>query len=377
MTNLWSEIRREFSALNEYIYLNTASMGLLSKRALEAGERWLKERVIGSLKWINWYRESMELKDDIGRLIGAKLEEIALVQNTSTGLNYVALSIPWEEGDNIIINDMEFPANRNIWQVIAKSKKIKLKVARNKNGVIDTDQYKELIDKKTKAIALSWVQYSNGYVHNLEELSDLSEEKDFYLIVDGIQGVGALKLNLRKLNVSFLSCGGHKWLMGLPGSGFLYVNESILDELKMNIAGWLSAKEPFNFDKFDYEPATDAKRFEIGSPSFIGYLVLKESLKILNSTGIDKVERRNKDLTIELVEKLGKEKVASPLKEDEPYSSIISVKHKDARKVVEKLKEKNIIVAYRAGKIRISIHFYNNEEDIETLIQNLKKSYIH
>ena len=371
----WSFVRRDFPALNNLIYLNTASMGLVPKKALDSAERWLFERSMGNIYWMNWYKESVEAKKLFAALIGADLKEIALVQNTTMGINIVANSIHFRSGERIILNDLEFPANVFPWQVLAQKNSLEIRVIRNRGGFISIDDYREAVDEKTKIIAVSWVEFSNGFVHNLEALAELAHENNAYLVVDGIQGVGSLKIDVRKIGVDFLVCGGHKWLMGIPGAGFMYVRRELLDELELSFGGWLGDKNPFEFSYRGYKPAEDARRFELGSPNFIGYTGLRESLRYILSIGIEKTERRNIYLAEKIVEEMGKfAEIDSPLVDGKPMSPILSIKVKDAEELAKKLYEKEkIVVAPRMGKLRISPHFYNNEEDVESLIDAIKK----
>jgi len=371
----WDRVREDFEILTEITYLNTASVGLLPKKSRERVLEWLNERGYGNLYWMRWYEESKRVKELFAKLINASPEEISLVENTSMGLNLVANSIKWERGDNIVINDMEFPANVFPWQVQARKHGLEIRVVRSKNGVLDINDYQRLTDEHTKVIAVSWVEFSNGFVHDLKALSEIAHDVGAFLVVDGIQGVGALKLDVKKSGVDFLVCGGHKWLLGLSGAGLMYIKKEVLDELDISFGGWLADKNPSDFTYREYKPAEDARRFELGSPSFIGYYALSASLEYILSLGIDAIEKRDLELASYLIERMGIiAGVASPLKDGEPLSPIISLEIPNANEVAKVLWEKSgIRVSARLGRIRVSPHFYNNEEDIDKLYYELKR----
>ncbi|MHA1616617.1 MAG: aminotransferase class V-fold PLP-dependent enzyme [Candidatus Njordarchaeales archaeon] len=329
----------------------------------------------GNLYWRKWYDESQEVKKLFSRLINASPEEVSLIENTSMGLNLAANSIKWEPGDNIVINDLEFPTNIFPWQVQARKHGLEIRVAKNRNGRLDIDVYEKLVDDHTKVIALSWVEFSNGYVHDLKALSELAHTHGAYLVVDGIQGVGALKIDVRETDVDVIVCGAQKWLMGLPGTGLMYIKKSVLDELEVSFGGWLGDEKPFEFAYREYSPVRSARRFELGTPNFVGYYVLKSSLELILSIGINNIQNRDLELAGYLIEKVQDiAKIASPLNNGKPESPIISLEVPDAENIVNALwNEDKIRVAARMGRIRVSPHFYNNEEDIDKLVEALRK----
>ena len=368
------QIRHEmFPVLEKMTYLNTAANGLVSKKAIKAAEEWLKEREYGGVHWLEWYNEMDKLRGEIAKLINAEPSEIGFVQNTTIGLNMIANSIQWGENSNIVTVDMEFPANRYIWQVVSRKYGVELRVIENVNGSLPIEKFEEAVDENTKLIAISWVQYLNGYTVNLEELSRIAKKHGALLVIDGIQGVGSLKLDVKKTNIDFLAVGGHKWLMGLHGSGFIYIKKELLRELDFPFAGWLGTKEPFNFDKVQYEPSDDARIFELGNPAFIGYRVLYESIKLINKIGIENIEKRNLQLAKYLLENKPEHvKVPGFLNTGEPKAPIINIEVKDVEQTYNRLLKSGIIIAKRGKGLRISPHFYNSEDDVDKLLSALK-----
>ncbi len=374
MRKVFDQLRRDFPKLSEVTYINTASLGLPPKCCTDAVMKWLEEREYGNIFWLKWEKIREETKQKIARMINAEEKTIAIVENTSWGLNIIANSLKWKKGDNIILNDLEFPTNIFPWQIQAKKHSLEIRVIRNKNGIIDIRDIREKIDDKTRVIAISWVQFSNGFVSDLTQLAELAHSHDAILVVDGIQGVGAIPIDVRKMDIDVLVCGGHKWLLAFPGAGFMYIKKEILEDLDIKFGGWLSDADPFNFDYREYTPAEGSRRFEIGSPNFAGIYALNASVEYLLRIGVEKIYERNLELTRFLLEKIpSRFKILSPLIDNTPKSSIILLAVKDAKKAYEKLKERKIIVAARKGGLRVSINFYNNEEDIEKLLRNLSE----
>ncbi|MEM3755302.1 MAG: aminotransferase class V-fold PLP-dependent enzyme [Candidatus Bathyarchaeia archaeon] len=274
-----------------------------------------------------------------------------------------------KKGDRVIITDMEFPTNFYPW-IRLRKKGVKVSIIKHKlNGTIDLADIEKAIDEKTVALAISHVQYGNGFKIDLKELNRIIS-KNCLLFVDAIQSLGAIKVDSRL--VSSLAAGSHKWLLAPFGTGILYVSKKL--DLTPAFVGWFSVKNPYLFSlKLEY--ASNARKFEYGSHNFSGIFGLKAALELILKVGISNIEKRIlqlSNLTIEEVEKLGL-KIQTP-KDIKKRAGIVNIIVKNPNKVVKKLLKSRIIVSLRAGGIRVSPHFYNNEEDIYKFVQALKKS---
>ena len=365
----WFAIRSHFPGVSHTCYLNAASLGLIPDVSVKALECFIKQRSLGSMLWLEWYSAVDDIRRLVSRLIGSKSEEIAFVQNTSMGLNLIANSIRWSRGENIVTTDLEFPTNLFPWQVIAKRYGLEIRYVRNVDGSLRREDFEKAVDKKTRVIAVSWVEFGNGFVNDLGFLSKLARENDALLVVDGIQGVGALKIDVRNVGVDVLVSGFQKWLLGIGGA-FLYVREDILDNLEVPFAGWLSDKDSRSFEFREYKPSLDARRFELGSPSFADAIVARESLSFIQSIEIENIERRDLDLISYLRKRLSEYDNIEFMTPKDNLSPILTFRFRswDTKAVFEHLLEKNIYVSYRLGGIRVSPHFYNNKSDIDTFL---------
>ena len=370
----WFVVRHHFPGVAYMCYLNAASHGLIPDVALEALDLFKKQRLLGSVFWSEWYSAVDDIRVFVSRLIGSRPEEIAFVQNTSMGINLVMNSIKWKKGCNIVTTDMEFPANLFPWQVAARRYSLEIRYVRNIDGALRREDFERLLDDKTQVIAVSWVEFSNGFVNDLEFLSKLAHEHGALLIVDGIQGVGALCLDVRKTNVDVLVSGFQKWLLG-TGGGFLYIREELMDELDVAFAGWLSDSSPRDFSFREYKPAEGARRFEVGTPSFADVVVARESLRFILSIGIENIELRNLELIDYLRKRLDELDDVVFMTPKNNHSAILTFRFRDRNTeyIFKGLIERNIYVSYRLGGIRVSPHFYNNRADIELFIETLEK----
>ncbi|MEX2701453.1 MAG: aminotransferase class V-fold PLP-dependent enzyme [Candidatus Baldrarchaeota archaeon] len=373
------DVRKDFPAIENYNYLNTASVGLLPKQTISAIKRYLdEERLYGNIYWKEWENKLEQTRSLIAKLIGATEEEIAVVPNTSEGLNIVANGIKWKNKENIVLNDLEFPSNIFPWQNQAKKHNLEIRIAKNVRGKIPLEEYEKHIDDSTRVVAVSWVEFQNGFKHDLKALAELAHAHGAYLVVDGTQSVGMLDIDVKKMNVDFLACACAKWLISPIGTGFLYIRRDLVDEIDATYVGWRSVKDPENFSYRWFELDETARRFEAGSPSFLGIQGLMESLKYIRRIGPRSIERRDLELAEYLVEQfleIKQLKIVTPLNEDKPQSAIVSFTCRNVEEVYNKLLENRFIVSLRLNAIRVSPHFYNVEQEIENLV-NLVKNEI-
>ncbi len=366
--------RSNFPVTNNLIFLNHAATSPLS---LPAGENMkliidrISKRGPGGEPSI--YKAVIETRNLIAKKINVKPSQIAFIGNTSHGLSLAAVGYKWKQGDNIILNDLEFPSNIYPWLNLEK-KGVEVKIINSNKGKIDCKELFKSIDKKTKMISLSWVEFSTGYRNNLYEIGELCRKKDILFIVDASQGFGALEVDLSQTYVDlFVSCA-HKWLVGPQGLGVIYISDKGMELIEPEVLGWHSVVKAEEYLNYDFTLKTDARRFEEGTLNISGIYGLKGSLELLLSAGAKRIEKRIYDLTEELTLLLKEKKynVISSRK-DEEWSGIVSF-HKegvDIDIVIGRLNEQGIIISSRQGYFRVSPHFYNQKEEIERLVELL------
>jgi selenocysteine lyase/cysteine desulfurase len=305
------------------------------------------------------------------KLINAEPEEITFTHNTSEGLYISLMNIPFKEDDTIIVMSETFPAVRYVvkYNLPGINKKYVSFCSRNPVEVL-----KKVVTRKTRAVVLDHTQFLTGEMIDLEEMSEFLKEREIYLVVDGIQSIGAIKFDVKKISIDFLATGGGKWLFGPGGTGFLYINSKNFKKLKKLHTGWLGVDWK-NFENFETSPPLfdDARMFEQGTRNIIGISGLTEHIKILIEFGLKDVEKRIlklKDLLRKGFEELGF-KVITPA--NGPQSGIITIKPENAREIYERLKQNNIVISLRNNCLRFSPHFYNTEEEINQVLDLLGK----
>ena len=373
-----STIGSEFPIKANRCYFNNASIGALSKPVAAAVNSFLADvQQNGRNNYPNWCRYAdTTVKERIARLIGGRPDEIAFIKNTTEGLATVANGLDWRDGDNAIIADIEYPSNVYCWMKLA-SRGVGLRWVKNRNGRILVDDLADLIDKRTRLISLSAVQFSNGFRQDLASTSELCSRRGVLLNLDGIQWVGALSLDLSKYKVDFLSAGGHKWLLAPIGTGFFYCRSSALDSLDPPTVGYHTVDK--GEDHMDYELIyrPGAGRFEEALVNFPGIWGLDAAVRIQLALGQQAIERHILGLNALAAEKLRRKgfRIVSPTGEGE-RSGILSFRHPQlaSDEIAGRLSQAGVDVAVRGNALRISPSYYNDEQEVVRFIDALPNS---
>jgi len=372
-----SRYREEFPFTERVIFFNHASFGPLPHSSWNATQEYyscLRLEKIENMDKVAFSKLD-EIRVLIANMVRAEPEEIAFVPNTSYGLNVAAWGLDLKPGDKILISDVEFPANTYPWTNL-RQKGVTIKFVPSRNRCFDIDNFVRAIDTETKVLALSFVQFFNGFKNDLKTIGEICAEKDIFFVVDGIQGVGCLDLNVKECKIDLLSCGGQKWLLSSLGTGFFYLSSQAKRELKPSFFGWMGVDWKLDFSdlfKFDLPPFPSARKFEIGTYPYSLVWTMHSSLKLLSEIGIENIERHNLTLLDLLIDHLKKKnyQIFSSLKPNH-RSSILSFSAENINGLYKKLRKNDIIVSLREGSIRVAPHFYNTTEEMGKLIELLE-----
>lgn len=372
-----SEIREKLPITRNYNFMNHAAVAPMSGPAAEAMIGYAREVSQAAYLQGSYYRAADRVRGLAAVLIGADPGEVTFVRNTTDGIGLVANGIPWIKGDNIVSCTMEFPANVYPWLNLER-RGVTLKRVSEEDGRIPFDKLADAIDRRTRLLAVSAVQWSNGFRFDLARLGELCQSKGVLLLVDAIQALGVHPIDVRAMNIDFLSAGGHKWLLSPEGTGVFYCKRELIGHLKPATVGYMSVRHGYDHDAtalHDEDLYDDARRFDTGVYNLAGISALGASIQFLQEVGIHEVQVRVKQLTDMLVEGVRSKgwKVFSPRTAAE-WSGIVSFgsdKH-DMDELRRHLRQEyRIVVATRRGRLRASPHFYNSTQEIEQLIDAL------
>ena len=307
-------------------------------------------------------------------LIGAASDEICFVKNTVEGLCTIASGIRWKAGDNIVSNSLEFPANIYVWMNLAEYG-VTLRFAQPQEGRVDPAALFALVDDRTVAISISFVQFLNGFRADLGTIGSFCRERGILFIVDAIQGLGAVQVDVKREKIDFLTAGGHKWLLSPIGSGILYCRRDLIPEMRVSGIGHLSIKPEQPFTTIDLQLRDDARRFEGGIVAYSAVCGLGASLAMFLEIGVANIEKYILELTDYAVDKLQDRgfKVISPRGAGEK-SGIVAIElisPDEAQRLHQKLDARNFVLSRYGKIIRIAPHFFNDRGDIDALLAEM------
>jgi selenocysteine lyase/cysteine desulfurase len=364
-----SSYRKYFPVTETDIYLNHAAVSPYSTKVVEAIQDLLQRR---SSDQIEVYpvvvEEKVKLKKNLADLIDGEEDNIAIIGNTSEGFNWLVQGLEWKRGDRVLLVENEFPSNIYPFLNLEQHGVI-IDFVPTREGFIYLDDIEKMIRPETKLLSISFVEFLNGFRNQLTEISKICHDTDVLLSVDSIQGVGALPLSVRRSGIDFLSNGGHKWLMGPQGCGFMYISPVLFDKLRPAFAGWLSVKDSWNFFDYRLDFLEDARRFEIATSNVPGIFGLTASTSLLLDAGTKIIEQHLFSLGERLIEKL------SPLsytyigsKDLKNRSGIYSFKCENVKETYKHLRKNNVHLSLRNDLLRFSPHFYNTLDEIDHVI---------
>jgi kynureninase len=369
------EARKEFPILQDRVYLNSCSLGALSRRAEgyldEFRERW---HTMGASAWYeHWLGRMALLRRRVEEFVGAAEGSVALTASTSAALSTVAESVAVTVSagrSRVICSELDFPTLGYQWAV---KPEVELVVLPSRDGVgMDPDQFAEAVDERTLFLATSHVFFTTGFIQHLGALAEIAHGAGALCLIDGYHGAGQVPLDLSRSGVDFYTTGPLKWLCGGPGLAYLYVRPDRIPQLLPRVTGWFGARNAFDFDIRSFELHDDARRFEMGTPALPTVHTALGGQEILDEVGMEAVTAQNRRLTELLVEGCSERGFhLTTAARPERRSAIVMVRHDDPPGAVGHLAKHGIIVDHRPGHVRVSPHFYNTEEEIRFLMDTL------
>jgi selenocysteine lyase/cysteine desulfurase len=370
------DVAAEFPITREWAFFNHAGVAPIAARAGAAMRQYVQEAERDAYLTGKWYKRAEEVRRAAARIINAHPAELAFVKNTSEGLAFVANGLEWKAGDEIVSTAVEYPSNVYPWMDLQKRFDVEhVMVPEEPDGRIDIQKIFFAVTPRTKMIALSHVEYASGYRNDIAAIGDFCRKRGILLCVDAIQAIGCLPVDVKAMQIDFLSADGHKWMLGPEGLGFFYCRRELIERMRPEV-GWMNVINSIDYGNYDFTLRSDAKRFECGSYNIPGVLALGASLDLLLEVGMDTVWGRVDGLCEMIAEGARRKgyRVISPREKEEERSGIVafvSRTRKDHPEIVQQLEKQRIIIVPREGRLRASPHFYQSEETIRRLIDAL------
>lgn len=364
----------EFPLLNEVIYLNHAAVAPWPQRTSIAVKAFAGESVrIGARNYPNWLAKESELRSQLKELVNApSTDDIALVKNTSEALSFVAMGLDWRHGENIVSTNEEFPSNRIAWQALA-DRGVEFREAPIAQTSEPENALFNLVDRNTRLITVSSIQFATGTRLNLEKIGDFCRRHSILFCIDAIQSLGAVRFDAQAYQADFVMADGHKWMLGPEGLGVFYSTAAARGSLKPSQYGWHMVEELNNYDNKQWVIASNSRRFECGSSNMLGIHALSASLSLLLETGMDTVEKsvlENAEYLARQIELLNDLQMFNQ-STGKQQSGIVVFRHKtiDNNTLFKHLRNNGVVCALRGGGIRFSPHFYTTQAQLHRAVQ--------
>ena len=374
----WLTISAQFPLLKEWAYLNTATFGPLPTCAVEAAANHFRRRdQQACLDFLDWYTDADAVRAQAAELIGAEPDDVAFIPNTATALSWVVNGIRWTPGDHVVTLPHEFPNNEYFARVL-EQRGIKYTQAAAPDGLFSMDKFLAEITERTKLVILSSVNYSTGLRPPLKEIGPALRERNVLFFLDGTQGVGALKMDVKTAQPDVLAVHGYKWLLCPLGIGFAYVRPQVREWLPPSLYSWRSHKDWRSVDHLHEglpELPQAAMKYEGGGQNFTGICALGAVLKMLHSLGPETIEKRVLELAAKTRNLLRARGGILHYDRHPHYDSpVVSAQFPgvDMSALAVELRRRRIALAARKGNLRVSPHFFNNEDDLGKLDEALR-----
>lgn len=357
--------RQHLSLPRGLVYLNTAATSptpdFVRKAMLEYEEDRARRAEQG---WDDWVRAIDEARQATAAFFRGRTDEVAFVSNTGHGINTVANMIPWDRDAEVVASDLEFPSNLLPWRRL-RAKGVRLRIVRSGRDGLSVDRFTRAINRRTQLVALSWVSFLNGQRFPLRQIADAAHRHDASLLVDAIQGAGALRPDFRRDEIDFLACGGHKWLMAPFGVGALLVRRDLIRAHEPAYVGWYGLEDNEDFSSENTSLASTARRYEIGNLNFGGVAGWRASMEsFLRLDGFERKVLANAGTLMDGLDDAGIE-VVTP-REPDAHAGIVCAAVPRPAQAVEFLAKRNIVTSLRGKCVRFSPHFWNAPQDLET-----------
>ena len=297
-----------------------------------------------------------------------------MTTSASAGINSLASALNFDgPRRKVVISDFEFPTNAQIWYAQELRGARVVRVAET-DGDIPVEKFAEAIDEETRIVVITQVCFRNGAKLDVPAIAEIARRKGALILMDGYQGLGTTNFKVAAAGVDFVVGGMLKYLLGTAGIGFLYVRESLIETLVPTVTGWFAAQDIFAMDTTRYNPSATARRFEAGTPPVVNTYAAEAGLAVLQEQGLPAIERRIGELTAAIKEAAREAGYSLATPEDPArHGPMIAIRAVDDAALVASLEAEGIVTSCRGGNLRVSPHFYNNEQDIDVLFSALKQ----
>jgi selenocysteine lyase/cysteine desulfurase len=370
-------IRGEFPILAHTTYLNSCSQGALSHRVRAAYEEYLAGWDEHGAEWAVWVERADAARAAFGRLLGAEPGEVAVTTSVTQGISGIVSALPFERGGRtkIVISEHEFPTVGQIAHAQELRGAEVVHVTPEADGSIPPERFAEAIDERTALVCCTTLSYRTGHRHDVAEIARIAHDAGALCLADSYQAIGAIDFDARALGVDFATGGTVKYLLASAGLGFLYVRRELLQTLLPTQTGWFADEDIFQMDISDYSPAADARRFDAGTPPVPNIYAGLAGMSLIEEAGTAAIEEHVAGLATRLIDGLdGLGATVVTPRDPAGRGPLVCVRSNDVGALVATLARERIVCSERDSNLRISLHLYNVEDDVDRVLEALREN---
>lgn len=376
--------RAEFPGLERSVYMNTCSLGQLSRRSMDGMQRFQEQWLsYGASAWYElWLGEMADARARFARLINAQPHEIAILPSVGVALSVIGSSLNFSSPlrpfalqparPEIVVTELDFPTIPYQWMARGEEGAELRLLASPDRVQVPLESFAQAIGPRTALVATTHVLFTSGWVQDIAAIARLAHDAGALCLVDGYQAAGQIPVDVVAADVDIYISGGLKWLLGGPGIVFMYVREELIPQLHPTTTGWFAAKDMFKFNPERFEMAEDARRFEPGTPAMAAVYAANGGMSIIEEIGVEAIRARTAELDADLIRRLRVAGLEPRLPADMArHAGIVMLPVENPSAAVKGLKERGIIIDYRPGALRLSPYFYNTEAENQALVDGI------
>ena len=373
-----SAYRDEFPVVGRKAYLISASLGPVSNRARryldEYVDAWASKGAPDLVWGEDIFPRMGTVKRTFASLVGADPDELAITVNVSLALSAVLSCVDFSKRRRIVLSSLDFPTDGHV-SLAFRCKGAEVVFLESPDGLtVPLESYRDAIDENTALVIVNRVLYRSSTLVDAKEVCRMAREAGAWSVVDDFHGAGIIPVDVHDIGCDFYTTGVLKWLCGGPGLTFLYVRRDLVQQLEPLVTGWFGTAEPFSFDLQNLAYHPTSRRFEHGTPAAPVAFLAQGGLDIITEVGPAAIRERQQDLVDYLM--AGADEAGIPvrtLRDRTRRGGLVNLKIGDhAEKVCHALLERNVCTDFRGDGIRVSPHFFNVEEDVDRLFQELR-----
>lgn len=359
--------RERFPSLADTVHLASCSQGAASTDLVAASSEFQATMREHGAPWDLWVGEVERARSSFADVVGAEPTEIAVVPSASVGAYQVASTRSWARRPRVVTTDMEFPSVAQVWHAQQPRGAEVVHVA-DHDGVVAAEDYAAVLDDRVSLVSIPLASYRNGARLPVADVTAMAHDAGAHVFVDAYQAAGVLPTDVHALGCDYLVSGSLKYLLGLPGIAFVYVRDGLVDQVAPQLTGWFGRVDPFAFDPYTVDFPAAARRFETGTPSIPSAYGAVAGMTTLARVDAKAVDTHVRELGAELHARLQRagERLWSPA-DPELRGAQVAVVDDDPADLAEYLAQRRIVTSPRGHVARLSLHYYNDRSDIDTV----------